>query len=240
MSLNNKIIWSRRGILVAALLGLFASSYLLYTYTTGSDLKCGAMQHGCDAVRLSEWASWFGVPTPVFGVIFYIAVIIILLARAYAPDRKPKLARLGQIVFGAAGFGESVFLTYVQRFVIEQYCTWCLASAVAATAIFIFTLFDRNYSLSKEESSGELKFISTVLAIFIVAGGLLFSQLIKPVKQTAPKPEFIQGPIEALKPLARPETNQNPINQTTSTTSSTVFFHRETATGSKMQDLGTE
>ncbi len=196
----NKIKYSRRGILLAALIGLFASSYLLFTYTTGADLKCGSLVHGCDAVRLSEWASIFGIPTPFFGVIFYLSALLILIARAYAPEFKPGLARLGQIIFGVAGVAESAFLTYIQAFVIGQFCTWCLISGISATTIFIFTLLDRKYVLEKSESIKELKFIGMSLATFVVVGGLLFIWLIRPVEAPPIPPEFIQGQTESLEP----------------------------------------
>jgi len=194
---------SRRGILLAVLAGLFASAYLLYTYTTGADLKCGSFVHGCDAVRLSEWASVFGIPTPVFGVIFYLSVLIILIVRAYSPNYKPKLARLAQIIFGIAGFAESIFLTYIQRFVIEQYCTWCLVSAVAATVIFFFTFADRDYALQKSESIKELKFIAMSLSAFVILGGLAFFWLVQPVEAPPLSSEFIQGRIESLEPATK-------------------------------------
>lgn len=216
------ILLSRRGILLAALAGLFASSYLLFTYTTGADLKCGSLVHGCDVVRLSEWASMFGIPTPFFGVIFYLSVIIILIARSYAPDFKPGLARLGQIIFGVAGVAESAFLTYIQAFVIGQFCTWCLISGISATTIFIFTLLDRKYTLEKSESTKELKFIGMSLATFFVVGGLLFIWLIRPVEAPPISPEFIPGKIEA------------PI--TPSSTQDEILFHRETS-GTRVSEL---
>jgi len=193
------IIWSRRGILYAALAGLFASAYLLYSYTTGSALKCGNLVHGCDAVRASEWASMFGIPTPIFGVIFYLVILIIIIARTYSPDYKPGLARLAQIIFGVAGFAESTFLTYIQYFVIEQFCSWCLISAIAATVIFIFTLLDRKYSLEKSASIKELKLIGYSLAIFLIVGGLVFAKLIKPVELPPISPQFNQGQIDSLR-----------------------------------------
>ncbi|MDF1496550.1 MAG: vitamin K epoxide reductase family protein [Patescibacteria group bacterium] len=218
---TKKIIRFRRGILLASLVGFFASSYLLYTYTTGADLKCGSLVHGCDAVRLSEWASMFGIPTPIFGVIFYLSVLIILIARTYAPEYKPGLARLGQLVFGIAGFAESAFLFYIQAFIIKQFCSWCLVSAIAATVIFIFSILDSKYALEKSESIKELKFIGMSLVAFFVAGGLTFIWLIRPVEAPPISPEFIQGQIESFKPQ---------VDTTSTTTQDENLFHKETTT----------
>ncbi len=209
-----KIIWARRGIFWAALLGLFASAYLLYTYSTGSNLVCGSLVHGCDAVRASKWSAWFGIPTPLFGVLFYLTVIILAIIRSYSPDYKPKLARLAQIILASAGFLESLVLTSIQTFIIGQYCSWCLASALAATLIFIFTLFDRNYTLEKMESMRELKITGISLAVFLVAGGTLFFWLIRPIQTPPINSEFNQGRIPSITPPVIVDPN---LNQSTGT-----------------------
>ncbi len=36
-----------------------------------------------------------------------------------------------------AGFGYSVYLTYVEIFVIDAVCIWCVSSAVIMTIIFL-------------------------------------------------------------------------------------------------------
>jgi uncharacterized membrane protein len=202
MSQESKIIWSRRGIMLAALVGLFASSYLLYTYTTGSDLKCGALLQGCDTVRISKWASFYGIPTPFFGVVFYLSVLAIVILRAYAPEYKTWLTRGAMILFAMAGFLESLFLTYIQRFVIQQFCSWCLVSAVAATLIFVFVFFDRAYAITKSQSIKELKIIGMSLAVFVVIGGIAFAWLIRPVPAPVISPIFLQGQIQTLEPVS--------------------------------------
>jgi len=53
-----------------ALLGLFDSIYLLWMYLSPS-IPMVCLGGGCDAVRASEYAHLFGIPTPVYGVIMY-------------------------------------------------------------------------------------------------------------------------------------------------------------------------
>lgn len=199
--------------MLAALVGLFASSYLLYTYTTGADLKCGALLQGCDTVRISKWASFYGIPTPFFGVIFYLSVLVLGIFRAYAPEYKIWLSRLAVIILASAGFAESLFLTYIQRFVIQQFCSWCLISAVATSLIFIFMFYDRAYAISKSQSIKELKIIGISLAVFVVIGGFMFLRLIRPVSQPAISPIFLQGQIQTLEPVSSDQ-----IYNTTETT----------------------
>ncbi len=204
MSPESKIILSRRMIILAALAGLFASSYLLYTYSTGTDLKCGALLHGCDTVRVSKWASFYGIPTPFFGVVFYLSILVLGIFRAYAPEAKLWPARAMMVLFAVAGFAESVFLTYIQRFVIEQFCSWCLVSAVSASLIFVFMFFDRAYAYTRTESLKELKIIAIALFVFSLVGGIAFAWLIRPVPAPAIAPVFDQGRLQKLEPLSAP------------------------------------
>ncbi|MFZ6015943.1 MAG: thioredoxin domain-containing protein [Patescibacteria group bacterium] len=206
MNKINKVIWSRRGMLIAALVGLFAAGYLFYTYTSGAELKCGPV-HGCDLVRYSEWSSFMGMPTPAFGVFFYLAVIAILLFRVYRPDYKIKLMRWAQIIFAVAGFTESFILTLIQRFVIKDFCSWCLTSAAAASFIFLFMWYDRALELDKETAFKELKLYFYTILIALIAGVIAFSILIRPSTKS---PVF-----EELNPA--PPTTIFPIETSTST-----------------------
>lgn len=162
-----------------ALVGLFTSSYLLYTYTTGVDLRCGVL-HGCDVVRASKWSSWFGIPTPLFGVVFYLFFVAVTLFRTYSPHYKARLARWGMFALAAAGFAESAVLTGIQKFSIGSWCTWCLVSAFAATMIFIASLRDGAAEIGAEKVTRELKVIAGSFVAFVLLGAGLFYYLIQP------------------------------------------------------------
>lgn len=184
------------------MIGLFAASYLLYTYATGTELKCGLV-HGCEIVRNSKWSSFFGIPTPVFGVIFYLAIIILSIYRAYAPHKNVIYARWLIILMAIAGFAESIYLTSVQSFVLHAFCFWCLISAAAATGIFIFVWLDRKMELGIETASKELKIVFSSLLIGLVAGGIGFYYLLQP------------APVRPINVTIGQAENQN--NQATST-----------------------
>ncbi len=187
-----------------ALVGLFTSSYLLNTYTTGIDLRCGVL-HGCDIVRASKWSSWFGIPTPLFGVLFYLFLVAATLFRTYSPHYKSRFVRLGMFALAAAGFVESAVLTSIQKFSIGAWCTWCLVSAFAATMIFIASLRDGAAEIGAEKVTREFKVISGSFAAFVLLGAGLFYYLIQP-----------QIPAQTQLPLITPQTPE--LNTPTATT----------------------
>jgi uncharacterized membrane protein len=58
---------------------------------------------------------------------------VLLLAAALL---RGDLARMGGFAVALLGFGYSVFLTYLELFVIEAVCQWCVFSAILMTLLF--------------------------------------------------------------------------------------------------------
>jgi len=135
--MTNKIIF------VLANIGLLVSLYLLWTYVSGAPIVCSS--GGCEVVRASPYSHLFGIPLPVFGVIFYIVIIIFSLLVGiwqHFPDNKIKRIILIVAFFG---FVYSVYLTYLEAFVIHGFCDWCMASAIISALIFVLSIGENFY-----------------------------------------------------------------------------------------------
>src|SRR5688572_30517613 len=105
---------ARIGIAAAALVGAFASAYLLDAYLTGGPIVCGAAQGGCDAVRASGWAYMFGViPRPALGLLFYGFIFSLLVVRTSTEMHALRLRQLTHVL-AAFGLFESVYLILLQ------------------------------------------------------------------------------------------------------------------------------
>src|SRR6267378_1242739 len=127
----------RQAIALLALVGLFVALYLwLHALGFGGAIKCGA-SGGCEAVQTSQWAVFLGFPVAFYGVVGYLAMLMVALVAlrpAALVDRKwsvvlAALATVG-VVFTA-------YLTYVELFLIHVICRWCVGSAVIITLIWI-------------------------------------------------------------------------------------------------------
>jgi uncharacterized membrane protein len=95
----------------------------------------------CNAVQSSPYARLFGIlPIGLLGAIGYIAILVTWLWRRYHTDSFSKVA--GPIMYGMALFGMlfSIYLTYLELFVIHAVCIWCLSSAVIITALMLLNL----------------------------------------------------------------------------------------------------
>ncbi|MFP4345223.1 MAG: vitamin K epoxide reductase family protein [Anaerolineales bacterium] len=128
--------WVRVGI---ALIGLGVALYLLYGETPQGELMCGPIGQ-CDAVQQSQFAVLFGIlPMALFGVLGYLAILVSYAYERW--DKGPYVELAPLLSFGLTGFGFafSIFLTYLQPFVIGATCLWCLTSAVTMSLSFLFT-----------------------------------------------------------------------------------------------------
>lgn len=121
-------------LFIVAVLGLLVSGYLWFVYTGNTQAALCREGGGCDKVRTSGYGYIGGIPTPVFGVVYYImlAVSAILLT-----PFNVSLMRLPLTLLTGAGFAVSGWLTYLEAFVIHGWCTWCVMSAILSVAAFI-------------------------------------------------------------------------------------------------------
>ena len=81
----------RRIGLVGALVGVFASAYLLVDYVFGSGICLTGS--GCDVVRASPYAYPLGIPMPLFGLGFYAIAAALLLANPARTTSQPDPVR---------------------------------------------------------------------------------------------------------------------------------------------------
>lgn len=170
--------WVRRIMFVTALVGLFASIYLLITYTSGKPIVCGTT-HGCEVVRASAYAYMGPIPRPALGVLFYAGFLFWLILRlAFAKPSWQKVLLELTWIGACIGFLESAWLFYIQAVIIKSFCTWCLTSGATATILFFLSFFDSADTLEERIVTKEIKWIFNSVLVFIIVGGILLWGLI--------------------------------------------------------------
>ena len=117
---------------VPALVGLLASTMLAVDYLRPRPVFC-VEGGGCDALRRTVYAAVFGVPTPLFGVVGFLAIGIVALIAG----RRARFVQLALAV--GAGLVGLVLLLVQAR--LGQVCLYCMTadtcgflSAVVASA----------------------------------------------------------------------------------------------------------
>ena len=124
-----------------ALFGALVSLYLtLFKLGVIGELSCTV--GSCNTVQLSKWATFLGLPVAAWGLGFYLATLA--LAIAGTGDRLADDRRISVALVAMSGWGVlfSGWLTYIELFVIDAVCMWCVISAIIVAAIFVVALLD--------------------------------------------------------------------------------------------------
>lgn len=122
--------------IIFSLLGLGDTLFLTIKHYEGTPLTCVILE-GCDVVTTSSYSLLWGIPLALFGVMYYTALFGLLLIFAIYELRF--ILKLIAVI-AVAGFLVSLYLTYIQVFVIGAICIYCVLSAVFTTLILILSI----------------------------------------------------------------------------------------------------
>lgn len=131
---KNSFLGEGAGVATLALcaLGAAVSAYLFIAdFLLGGAELC-LTGHGCDAVRESRYSSVGGVPVSLLGIAGYVAMAGSVLLPL---GQRAKWSLVFWLSSAAVGF--SAYLTYLELFIIEAVCSWCVASAAIAVIVFL-------------------------------------------------------------------------------------------------------
>lgn len=129
--------WYRWSIPISVVGGLAVAGYLTFVESMGDQVICGP-SGGCIEVQNSRYATLFGfLPVGVLGLIGYIAILIAWIAWQYGPELTKKWAALS--IWGMCIFEVlfSIYLTFLEPFVIGATCMWCISSAVLMIILLV-------------------------------------------------------------------------------------------------------
>jgi uncharacterized membrane protein len=121
---------------VLSLAGIGVAGYLTFVHWFDKPIACPGFGT-CAAVAQSDYAWIGGVPVAFLGLLGYIALTAVCAFWLRAGNRFdiwPLLAIWG---ISVAGVAYSAYLTYVELFVIDAVCVWCVTSATIMTVIFL-------------------------------------------------------------------------------------------------------
>lgn len=128
-------------ILPLLILGIVIAGYLAYVENSGTEAVCGPVGD-CNTVQNSSYAVFLGIiPIGTLGIIGYIAILIAwAITRIYATQSITDYALLAIFAMAILGTLFSIYLTFLEPFVIGATCIWCLTSAILMTAIMLLSV----------------------------------------------------------------------------------------------------
>ena len=134
-----------RLVMLLGLVGTGIGAYLVWVHYDIDALVCGLGD--CEVVQTSSYAEVFDIPIAVLGLLMYIALVTLTLARQMRPALLVP-ASMAALAITGAGTLYSAWLTWVEIEVLEAICQWCVASAIVTTLMFVveIVIFTRLWS----------------------------------------------------------------------------------------------
>jgi hypothetical protein len=119
-----------------ALAGLGVAAYLAHVEVREVEAVCGPVGD-CNTVQQSEYARLFGVlPIGVLGVLGFAAILVAWGVRRWGAGPAAAWAAVALLAMTGLGTLFSIYLTFLEPFVIGATCLWCLSSALIMTTLY--------------------------------------------------------------------------------------------------------
>lgn len=123
---------------VFTLIGIADSVYLTVHHYTAEPIPC-SLTGGCEKVLTSGYAEVAGVPIAAFGALAYFAAFSLAILAAFGNRAMWGLFGVQATIMAAV----SLYLIYVQAFVLNAFCQFCLVSAATSLCLFLIFIASR-------------------------------------------------------------------------------------------------
>jgi uncharacterized membrane protein len=132
---SKPIAWAYLTAAIVSLVGFGDAIYLTVQHITGESLRCTIIS-GCSEVLSSPYAQVGPFPLAAIGAAAYFAVFSLAILAAFGHRRVvPSLKVLLVLMFLT-----TLWLLYLQAFVIRHFCQYCLLSAAVTTVLTLIVL----------------------------------------------------------------------------------------------------
>src|SRR5438445_4352589 len=138
MSKNRRAATLHAVAAFVALIGLADAMYLTVEHLTGQSVRCTVIS-GCSEVLSSPYATIHGYPLALLGAIAYFTVFSLATLSAFGYSLVGKLLLFVVTLM----FLTTLWLLYLQAFVIHHFCQFCLLSAAVTTMLLLILIATR-------------------------------------------------------------------------------------------------
>lgn len=223
--------WSRFLIAGVALLGALLTGYLTLSHQLGKGVACPTS--GCDIVLTSPYASLFGLPLSLFGMLGYLGMLALALGPYLVngttqKEQRKQVEELSWLLLFAGAIAMVIFSGYLMVVLATQLkvaCLYCIASAIFTVTLLVLTLLGRAW-----QDIGKLLFIGLIVGMFTLIGSLgMYSAVSRAQNPTPENPAEI-----SLLPVGEPTPGVGWPITTTSGESELQLAKHLTDIGAKM------
>ena len=129
--------WGALAVLGVA--GMGVAAYLTYTHYADEVVACGGLGR-CETVQQSEYATIAGIPVALLGGLAATALVAVALSRLGGLPLAVEWGSLATLGLTTASVAFAAYLTYVELFVLEAICIYCVALASIFTTSWLISL----------------------------------------------------------------------------------------------------
>ena len=120
--------------------GCLTAGYLTYVEFTSSLTICGIDFPGCGTVQSSSYAKLLGFfPVALLGLLGYLAILAAWIINRSKLERLKPFTAYMQWGLGLFGVVFSMYLTYIEVFILRATCSWCITSAVLMNLVLWYS-----------------------------------------------------------------------------------------------------
>lgn len=135
--------WQTAPWILLALLGLpgvAVGGYLTYSRLADRATVCAGIGQ-CELVQTSEYSAIAGVPVALLGVFYFAVVSLLALARLRRTPGTVEWAPPAAFSMALAATAFVAYLTYVEVFVLEAICPWCVSLATLTAVSLLLAVW---------------------------------------------------------------------------------------------------
>lgn len=167
----NFSFFSQRVIAVLSFFGIVTMSYLLWLHFAPADSVINVLctvgdKVSCAEVNKSAYSTILGIPMSLLGLMFFLVMFGLSFARV--PDRTAGKLSLLTTAF----LGPSLYLTYVEIFILQKICLYCELSKV----LMILLAYIWWRKSADERPVGSEIFLTIALALLLAVGTFYIQQ----------------------------------------------------------------
>jgi uncharacterized membrane protein len=137
--------WLDAATALVALVGVIDATYLTIEHMAGRSVRCMIVS-GCDEVLSSRYATIAGtVPVAALGALAYFTAFSLATLTLFGYDGARRLL----VPLVALMLLATLWFVYLQAFVIEAFCAYCLLSAAVTTTLALLVIGRRFFNSTK-------------------------------------------------------------------------------------------
>lgn len=118
--------------------GLVNAGYLVRKHFQKKPLVC-PFNHDCSVVTESKWGKIFFIRNEILGFLFYIFLLTNIIILIFNPELN--ILKTLILISTFLGLLFSIFLVLLQKYVIKDYCFYCIISAIITLLIFLNSVY---------------------------------------------------------------------------------------------------